>query len=57
MKTVNKSVNAEPIKFSKKIGSTVYIVTAHFSQTSKESIEDKMFRMIESELQKERKIA
>jgi hypothetical protein len=48
MKT-KKSANAEPFKFSKKIGSTVYNVTANFSQTSKETIEDKMLRLIESE--------
>ena len=48
MKSVNKSANAEPFKFSKKIGSTVYCVTAHYNQKSKETAEDKMFRLIES---------
>jgi len=49
MKIENKSVNVEPFSFSKKIGSTVYNVIANFSQTSKETVEDKMLRLIESE--------
>ncbi|MCL1867032.1 MAG: transposon-encoded TnpW family protein [Oscillospiraceae bacterium] len=52
MKTVIKSVKSEPLKFSKKIGSTVYNVTAHFSQTSKETVEDKMLRIIENAVSK-----
>ena len=55
MQTVNKSassVKAEPFKFSKKIGSTVYNVTANFSQTSKETMEDKLLRVIENEAMK-----
>ena len=48
----NKSANVEPFKFSKKIGSTVYNVTANFSQTSKETMEDKMLRVIENEAMK-----
>ena len=49
MNTVIKSVQAEPFKFSKKIGSTVYRVTAHYNQKSKETAEDKVFRLISSE--------
>jgi hypothetical protein len=49
MKNENKSVNAEPFRFSKKIGSTVYNVVANFSQTGKETMEDKMLRLIENE--------
>jgi len=52
MKTINKSANAESFKFTKKIRTTVYTVTAHFSQTSNESVEDKMLRLIESEVRK-----
>ena len=48
----SNSVNAEPFRFSKKIGSTIYTVTAHFSQTSKETVEDKMLRVIENEATK-----
>jgi uncharacterized glyoxalase superfamily metalloenzyme YdcJ len=42
--------NAEPPKFQKRIGSTVYRVTAHYSRTSKETIEDKLLRLMESEV-------
>jgi hypothetical protein len=47
-----KSASAETFKFTKKIGSTVYNVTTHFSQTSKETVEDKMLRLIENEARK-----
>ena len=46
------SVNAEPFKFQEKIGSTVYNVTVNFNQTSNETVEDKMLRLIESETRK-----
>jgi hypothetical protein len=42
--------SAEPQKFQKRIGSTVYRVTVHYSQTSEETIEDKLIRLMESEV-------
>lgn len=33
----------------KRIGSTNYVVTVHFSQESKEPLEDKLLRLMESE--------
>ena len=42
----------EPSKFQKRIGSTVYSVSVHFSNTSKETIEDKILKLIESEVKK-----
>jgi len=42
--------SAEPFVFKKRIGSTVYRVTAHFSRTSAETIEDKLMRLMESEV-------
>jgi hypothetical protein len=41
---------AEPLKLLKQIGSTVYSVNIHFSTTSKETLEDKIIRLIESEV-------
>jgi hypothetical protein len=41
--------SAEPSKFQKRIGSTVYAVSVHFSRTNAETIEDKILRLIESE--------
>ena len=34
-----------------RIGSTTYEVSVHFSKTSKETLEDKILRLIESEVQ------
>ena len=42
--------NVKPPTFQKRIGSTVYRVRVHFSETSKETIEDKLLRLMESEV-------
>jgi len=47
-----KKVKTPTAKFSTRIGSTTYTVTVHHSQTSKETIEDKLMRLIESEVRK-----
>ena len=44
--------NTEAADFKKRIGSTVYTVSVHFSRTSRETIEDKILRQIESEARK-----
>jgi len=41
---------SETPKYEKRIGSTVYRVTVHFSRTSAETIEDKLLRLMESEV-------
>jgi len=43
---------AAPVKFSERIGSTVYTVSVYHSQTSKETVEDKLMRLIESEVRR-----
>jgi len=40
---------AEPTMLLKRIGSTVYTVAVHFSQAEKETMEDKILRLIESD--------
>ena len=45
-----KRESAEPPKYEKRIGSTVYRVTLHYSQTSSDTIEDKLIRLMESEV-------
>ena len=40
----------EPAKLLRRIGSTTVEVTVHFSNTSKETLEDKLIRMIEREV-------
>ena len=44
----------EPVKLLRRIGSTTYEVTVHFSNTStsKETMEDKLLRMMEREVDK-----
>jgi hypothetical protein len=37
---------------TKRIGSTTYKVTIHFSQTSRETLDDKLIRLIGNEAQK-----
>ena len=52
--TVNKNevTNATPqATFTHKIGNTTYIVSVHFSKTSKETIDDKLERLILNDLQ------
>jgi len=43
-----QDVTAQPM-FQKTLGGTIYTVNVHFSHTSKESFEDKILRMLESE--------
>jgi len=37
-------------QFTKRIGSTTYKVSVHFSKTSKETMNDKILRLIEREI-------
>ena len=41
----------EPVKLLERIGSTTFEVTIHFSETSNETMEDKLLRLIEREVQ------
>ena len=38
----------KPLRMTKRIGATTYKVSVHFSRTSKETIEDKIIKLIES---------
>ena len=48
--TLGKTAHAEPVKLLRRIGSTTVEVTVHFSNTSRETLEDKLLRMIEREV-------
>jgi len=48
----SKNEKKQTPNFQKRIGTTVYRVSIHFSETSKETIEDKMLRPIENEVRK-----
>ena len=55
--TENAAVIAEnerskPLTLRKRIGSKDYIVSVHFSETSKETLNDKILRLIRNEAQK-----
>ena len=39
---------AKPPTFQKTLGNTLYTVSVHFSNTSRETFEDKILRMLES---------
>ena len=43
---------AEPQILLKRVGSTSYKVAVHFSKTSKETLNDKILRLIRNEVQK-----
>jgi len=47
--TAGKKPEREPMKFVEQIGSTEFQISVRFSATSKESLEDKILRMIERE--------
>ena len=49
-KTLDPRDNVEPARFQKRIGSITFVVAVHFSQTNKETMEDKVLRLIESEV-------
>ena len=41
----------KPQTYRKRIGSTVYVVSVHFSNTSQETAEDKLLRLIKREVE------
>ncbi len=47
-----KATSERDGQFSRRIGSTTYLVSVHFSKTGKETIEDKIMRLIENEVGK-----
>lgn len=40
----------KPLRMTKRIGSTTYKVNVHFSRTSKETMGDKILRLIENDV-------
>jgi hypothetical protein len=63
MNTIEKTTNApekaqeaEQPHFVKRIGKTTYKVNVHFSTTSKETINDKIIRMLRNEVQQSPKM-
>ena len=50
--TRGDNANAEPLMLQKRIGSTMFIVSVRFNNASNETLEDKLLRLIESEVRK-----
>jgi hypothetical protein len=50
-RTHGETAGAEPMKFVRRVGSTRYGVTIRFSETATETLENKVFRLIEREVQ------
>jgi hypothetical protein len=49
-KTEDAHEGAKPPLFQKRIGSTTYRVIVHFNEAAKETAEDKLLRLMESEV-------
>jgi hypothetical protein len=49
METKNTAVIDEPYTLLKRIKSTLYVINIHFSKSQKETVEDKLIRIIEKE--------
>lgn len=47
----NQQMQEKRSHFVKTIGKTTYLVTCHFSETSKETLQDKLKRMILRDIQ------
>ena len=49
-KAERKNTNAQSSRFTHRIGSTVFSMGVYFKEDSKETLEEKMFRMMKSDL-------
>jgi|GEM_PF-858906 len=47
---VTRPQEPEAASFSQRIGSTVYSVNVHFSESNRETLQDKMMRLIQNDL-------
>lgn len=53
LKTANTTEQVSVVR--KKIGKTTYIVKLHFSKTSKQTLNDKIMRLVKSDIEKMQK--
>jgi hypothetical protein len=47
----SRIAESEPVNLQKRIGSTLFEVSVRFSQSSRETLQDKILRLIEREVQ------
>ena len=52
MQVTETQKSEKPVNMSKRIGSTNYRVAIHFSRTSKETIEEKILRLIKNDVKR-----
>jgi hypothetical protein len=50
--TSRRNAEREPVTLRKRIGSTTYVVTIRFNANAKETLEQKMLRIISQEVSK-----
>jgi hypothetical protein len=50
MNTVKRRTTPEPYVLKRRIGSTLYTVNVHYSAKTRETLEDKLLRLIEKEV-------
>jgi len=48
--TPGMNIQAEPVKMRKRIGSTVYEINVYFNHDAKETMNDKIIRLIKNDL-------
>jgi hypothetical protein len=48
--TARENAEREPLTLRKRVGSATYAVSVRFSQTSRETMQDKILRLIEREV-------
>ena len=48
-KAERENINAQTSRFCQRIGSTLYEVNVYFNDAAKESLEDKIFRLVSNE--------
>ena len=46
----SRKAESEPLKLRERVGSTTYVVSVRFSQTSEETMQDRILRLIEREV-------
>ena len=50
--TSRRNAESEPVKLRKRIGSTDYVINVRFNPSATETLEQKLLRLIESEVTK-----
>ena len=55
VKNLTVKAPQEPCRFEKRLGSVLYLVNVHFSETNTETMNDKILRLVKNEAQGGRK--